>query len=416
LPPAPSKKPTGRKPGGQPGHPPHLRQLLAPERVHQFVPFVPATCVHCAAPLSAQAGPHDPEPTRHQVAELPPVAAIITEYQGQARTCSCCGQVTRAAIPAAITQHSIGPQLTGVIGYLAGDQGISKRGVEEIVEHVLGVPIALGTIANLEQEVSAALAGAHAEATQAVSVAPVKHVDETGWKLKGLKRWLWAAATRVAAVFIIHPQRNLSALKMLLDQRLTGILCSDRWVVYADWPEPFDRQLCWAHLKRNWETMVERGGAARRIGERFLAIHRQVFEAWHLFRGGGCTRPQLGARIEPLMEVFMDVLEAGMTCRDAKTRRFCARLEAEQFGLWTFASIEGVEPTNNHGERVLRRAVIWRRRSFGSASAAGCRFAERILTVATTLRLQKRNIVNYLGECIAAFRAGQITPKLIMAG
>jgi transposase len=330
LPPAPAKKATGRKPGGQAGHPPHLRQLLPPERVSETIRFLPPTCTHCAAPLPEDAGPHDPEPTRHQVAELPPLAAVVTEYQGHSRTCTCCGHVTHAAIPAELAKHSIGPHLTGVIGYLTGDQGISKRGVEEIFEHVLGVPVALGTLSNSEQEISGALAGAHAEATAAVSEAAVKNVDETGWKLKGLKRWLWVAATRVCAMFVIHPHRNLSALHALLGRRFAGILCSDRWVVYGDWPDPFDRQLCWAHLKRNWEALVERGGSAKRIGERFLAIHRQVFEAWHLFRGGGCTRAELGARIEPLIEEMQDVLEAGQRCRDAKTRRFCARLDEEQ--------------------------------------------------------------------------------------
>ena len=235
----------------------------------------------------------DPEPTWHQVVELPTVLATVTEHQGHARTCPCCGEVTRAAIPADVLAHSVGPHLTGVIGYLTGDQGMSKRGVEELVEHVFGVPIGLGTVSNLEQEISAALAAAHTEATEAVRDAPVKNVDETGWKQNGQKRWLWLAATKLVAVFIIHPWRNLSALEALLGREFKGILCSDRWVVYNEWPDPFARQLCWAHLKRNWEALVERGGAAKRIGERFLAIQKQVFELWHLFRGGGCTRAEL---------------------------------------------------------------------------------------------------------------------------
>jgi transposase len=344
------------------------------------------------------------------------VLVTVTEHQGHARTCRCCGGVTRAALPAAVRAHSVGPHLTGVIGYLTGDQGMSKRGVEELVEHVFGVPVGLGTVSNLEHELSAALAAAHTEATEAVRDAAVKHVDETGWKENGRKRWLWLAATQAVAVFVIHPWRNLSALQALLGRELTGILCSDRWVVYNDWPDPFDRQLCWAHLKRNWQALVERGGTAKRIGERFLAIHRPVFELWHLFRGGGCTRDELVQRMLPWVDAMDGVLAAGARCRDARTRRFCARLDAEKFGLWTFVEAAGVEPTNNHGERVLRRAVLWRRRSFGCHSAGGCRFAERILTVATTLRLQGRNVVAFLGETIAAHRAGRPGPKLVPVG
>lgn len=416
LPAAPAKKPTGRKPGGQPGHPPHLKRRLAPDLVTRTVAHVPKTCEACRAALPAVGGPDDPDPAWHQVVELPPVLVEVTEHLGHARTCRCCGHVTRAAIPAAVRAHAVGPHLTGVIGYLTGDQGLSKRGVEEVVEHVFGVPIGLGTVSNLEAEVSAALAGAHAEATAAVRDAPVKHVDETGWKQAGRKRWLWAAATKLVAVFVVHPWRNRAALEALLGREFTGILCSDRWVVYREWPDPYARQLCWAHLKRNWEKLVERGGSGKRIGERFLAVHQRVFERWHLFRGGGCARAELSDRMLPLVSEFEDVLAAGLRCRDARTRRYCARLEADQFGLWTFVEAEGVEPTNNHGERVLRRAVLWRRRSFGCHSTGGCRFAERLLTVAGTLRLQGRNVVNFLGESVAAYRAGQPGPKLVPVG
>jgi transposase len=414
--PAPAKTPTGRKPGGQPGHPPHLKRRLPTDLVTATVPYVPDTCERCQTALPAAAGPTDPGPTWHQVVELPPVLVTVTEYQGHARTCPDCGHVTHAAIPAAVRAHSVGPRLTGALGYLTGDQGLSKRGVEELVEHVFGVPLGLGTVSNLEQELAAALAVAHTQATAAVRDAPVKHVDETGWKQAGRKRWLWVAATKLVAVFVVHPYRNLSALKALLGREFKGILCSDRWVVYDDWPDPFARQLCWAHLKRNWEALVERGGAARRIGERFLAIHRPVFDLWHLFRGGGCTRADLADRMLPWVDAMEAVLAAGMRCRDGRTKRFCARLDREKFGLWTFVGMADVDPTNNHGERVLRRAVLWRRRSFGCHSAGGCRFAERLLTVAATLRLQGRNVVAFLGESIAAHRAGQPGPKLVPEG
>ncbi len=416
LPAGPGKAPTGRMPGGQPGHPPHLKQLLPPERVTTTIPYLPALCAHCQVGLPTAAGPADPAPTRHQVVELPDVAVTVTEHQGHARTCPGCGHVTRAAVPTAVLAHSVGPHLTGVIGYLTGGQGISKRGVEEIVETVFGAPVALGTVANLEQELAAALAPAHTAATEAVRAAPVKHVDETGWKQAGQKRWLWVAATQALAVFVIHPWRGLAALESLLGPRLEGILCSDRWVVYDRWPDPFARQLCWAHLKRNWEAMAERGGAAKRVGDGCLGVHRQVFELWHLFRGGGCTRPELERRIEPLIEALTDVLWSGTRCRDARTRRACARLIEESAGLWTFVGTDGVEPTNNHAERVLRRAVLWRKRSFGCHSATGCRFVERILTVMQSLRLQKRNAIEFLTQAIAAHRSGQPGPTLVPIG
>jgi transposase len=414
LPKAPPKQPTGKKPGGQPGHPPHLKQLVPPDRVNKTVPYVPATCAHCQTPLPQDAGPDDPPPVRHQVAELPKLAAHITEYQGHARTCPCCGKITHATIPADIRAHSVGPNLTGVLSYFAGCHGVSKRGVEEIGEHVFDVDIALGTVANLEQEVSAALAPAYEEARVAVQQAPVKHLDETGWKQAGKKRWLWVAATGAVALFMIHTLRNVVALRKLLGDTLAGILCSDRWAAYDAWAL-LQRQLCWAHLKRNWEKMLQRGGAAKRIAQQCLSVQQRVFELWHLFRGGGCTREELKDRMAPLILELLAALQSGLRCRDRKTQRFCARLIERFPALWTFVVVEGVEPTNNHAERVQRRAVLWRRRSFGCHSAQGCRFVERILTVVQTLRLQKRAVVPFLREAITAHRAGQPSPKLVVA-
>ena len=415
LPKGPAKQPTGKKPGGQPGHPPHLKTLVPPERVNEIVPFVPAVCAHCQTPLPQQAGPDDPPPLRHQVAELPKLAAHITEYQGHARTCPHCGQVTRAAIPESIRAHSVGPNLTGALSYFAGCHGVSKRGVEEIAEAVFDAPVALGSVANLEQEVSAALAPAHEEATKAVQEAEVKNLDETGWKENGKKRWLWVAATATVAVFLVHVFRNVVALRKLLGSKEHGILCSDRWKAYDHWPT-FSRQVCWAHLKRNWEKMLERGGSAKKIAKACLSVHERVFELWHLFRGGGCSRQQLGNDMAPLTLELLDILERGQHCRDSKTQRFCARLRDQFPAIWTFVVVEGVEPTNNHAERVLRRAVLWRRRSFGCHSPEGCRFVERILSVVQTLRLQKRSVLPFLQDSIAAHRLGQKGPKLVLVG
>src|SRR5262249_42220923 len=258
LPKGPPKKPSGKKPGGQAGHPPHLKVLLPPERVKDTVTYVPKECEHCHQPLPQEAGPHDPPPIRHQVAELPALAAEGTEYQGHARTCPCCGALTRATIPHEIRAHSIGPRLTAALSYFAGCHGVSKRGLEEISAAMFQVPLALGTIANLEQEMSAALAPAHQEAARAVRQAPVKYVDEPGWKQAGRRRWLWTAATTTVVVFLIDVFRNIVALRKLIGPTLSGILCSDRWRAY-DHVELLKRQVCWAHLKRNWEKMQERG-------------------------------------------------------------------------------------------------------------------------------------------------------------
>jgi transposase len=226
-----TKKPTGKKPGGQPGHPAHLKRRLPPERLTRIVPLLPRQCDRCRAPLAAEAGPDDPAPSWHQVAELPAVAAWVTEYQGHYRTCPGCGARNHAAIPQDLKAHSVGPQLAATLAYLAGCHHVSKRGLEEIAEAVFEVPVALGTVSHLEAQMSAALAAPHAKAVEAVRRADVKHVDETGWKQAGQQRWLWLAATSAVAAFLIHVGRGSAALKALLGADRTGFLLSDRWAV-----------------------------------------------------------------------------------------------------------------------------------------------------------------------------------------
>src|SRR5204862_329964 len=133
----------------------------------------------------AEAGPHDPEPQRHQQAELPPLVALVTEWQGHARTCAGCGHVSRAVIPADVRAHSVGPRLAATLSYLAGELGVSQRGLATFADEVCDAPLCVGTVCALEQEMSVALASAHQEAVAAVRAAAVKNVDETSWKLKG---------------------------------------------------------------------------------------------------------------------------------------------------------------------------------------------------------------------------------------
>src|SRR4051794_15017264 len=173
APPPVIKKKSKRRRGGQPGHPPHLKQLLPPERVTRFEQIVPEVCSGCRQPLRREMSAGDPEPKRFQVVEIKPTPVEVIEYQAHGRTCACCGVMTQATIPQAIREHSVGPRLTATLSYFSGCHGVSKRGVEEIAEVVFGAPIALGTVANLEQEVSASLQPAHAEAVAAVREAAV---------------------------------------------------------------------------------------------------------------------------------------------------------------------------------------------------------------------------------------------------
>jgi transposase len=408
-----TKKKSKRKRGSQPGHPPHLKQLFPPERVTRIKAFVPQTCDGCGQALAHEAGPGDPEPKRFQVVELPPLAVEVIEYQAHGRTCRDCGHMTQETIPAALREHSVGARLTATLAYFSGCHGVSKRGVEEIAERVFGAPIALGTVTNLEQEVSAALEPSHRQALEAVRRAEVKYADETSWKVWGKLCWLWAAATAGVAVFVIHAKRSALGLKAILGETIEGIVHSDRWHVYLQVPEQF-RQLCWAHLKRDFRKIVECGGPSVFVGRRGLRIVRNLFAAWRAFEAGTITRGRLQQLIAPLERRFSKTLVEGGLGDDARVAKFCENLLNLERALWTFARVEGVEPTNNYMERLVRLAVLWRRRSFGCNSVAGCRFVERILTVVQTCRLRKRNILEYLTAAVDAHRCGRAYAKLLV--
>jgi transposase len=364
--------------------------------------------------LPPDPGPHDPEPSWHQIAELPELAAEVTEYQGHYRTCPCCGTLNHAPIPQHLKAHSVGPRLAATLAYLAGSHRVSTRGLEEIADDVFAAPLCLGTLANLQAETSAALAPAHSEALAAVRAADVKHVDETSWKLAGRLCWLWVAATGTVAAFLIHAHRGWDGLVALLGAPVKGLVCSDRWSAYARL-SPWCRQICWAHLRRDFQKLVDRGGPAARLGQKLQRVAERVFQEWHLFRGGGIDRPALQGRPDGAARELERLLRAGRRCADPKAATFCANVLKLLPAVWRLVVTEGVAPTNNHAERLLRRGVLWRKNAFGSASAAGCRFVERLLTVVQTRRLQGRPVLHYLYEALVAHRNGLPALSLLSA-
>ena len=413
APPPVVKKPTGRKTGGQPGHQGRQRLRLTPERVQHTIALVPTHCEACRTPLPVRPSAADPEPVWHQFAELPRAQAVVTEFQGHARTCGCCGHVTREAIPQEIRAHAFGPRLAAVLGYLQGSHHLSHRGLEEVSEVVFGVPLSLGSVTALQEQLGAALAPAHQEIAEAVRPAPAKNVDETGWKQAGQKRWLWAAVTSTAALFVIHLKRGAAGLKALLGETIQGLVCSDRWSAYHLIPLE-RRQLCWAHLRRDFQAMIDRGGEAAAVGEELLCHADLLFGLWHKVRDGTRSRRWLLQHIDGWLRAEVrSLLGQGAACSCAKTAGVCAEVLKLEAALWTFARQEGIEPTNNAAERALRPAVIKRKRSFGCHSEGGCRFVERLLSVTQTLRLQRRPVLDYLVEALVAHRHGLPAPQLL---
>jgi transposase len=401
------KKPTGRKIGGQKGHAGHHRKLMDSSQVDELIAHRPGVCVHCQAAFAAdQAGLVI---SRHQVAELPRRAVRVTEHQALRCRCGHCGQSSDGSIPWSIRRLCVGERLSAGISLLSSTVHASRRAAQMVLQELLGCPIALGSISAREAEMSQALQRPHLHLEQQVRQAPVKYVDETGWK--GAEQWLWGAACVDGALFKMQGGRDGMALGELLGRKIQGIVCSDRFSVYKMIP-PRQRGLCWSHLKRDFQRMLDIGGMAEALGKEGLSICREMFAIFRVFKQNNRLRSWLGRRLRPLRRRMHELLTRHRNSPVPKARSLCRNLLKLERSMWTFARVEGLEPTNNAIERALRPAVIWRKTSLGSFSRGGCRFVERMLSVVQTLRLRKQNVMDYLTAALAAHRQHQTVPPI----
>jgi transposase len=393
-----TKELTGRKSGGQPGHEGHGRKLKPESEVDQIIDVRPEHCGQCGTLLLGE----DTEPERHQVTELPRITPVVTEYRRHCLWCVVCGARTQAPWPATMPTGSFGPRVQATVGYLTGRIGASQREVQDIFATLYQTEVSVGGIGLLEQAVSAALATPVAEAQTYVQRQPVRNADETSWREKRQRRWLWSSVTPLVTIFRLLKTRGAVGAKELLGEVVWGIIGTDHYAGYH-WIDPRQRQLCWAHLKREFVAWSERTGEIARIGVALLAVEKQLFALWYRVRDGTLAGADFQVAMQPLMARVKTLLQEGVAGADAKAQGTCRNLLKREAALWTFVWEMGVEPTNNCAERPLRRAVLWRRRSFGTQSEAGSQFVERILTAVTTLRQQRRDVLdNLTAACMAA--------------
>lgn len=405
----PKKPPSGRKPGGQPGHKRHQRELIPVDRVHEVVPCIPSECEKCGDHLHGV----DPEPRRHQVAELPPVEPVVTEFQQHALGCDTCGHRTVGKLPAGVPTRAFGPTVDAVVAILMGVYRLTKRQVPELMLDLFGLRMSIGAVIGCQGAASAAIAGPVAAAHAYVKAQPVKHADETGWREGAgrTKAWLWTVVTPLVVVFMIQARRNAEAAKTLLGDWL-GVLVTDRHGAYHWWPE-IRRQFCWAHLNRDIQAIVERGGESARIGSAMLEEVARMFTWWHRVRDGTLARSTFRVYMRSVQLRFEALLAEGAMVAHPKTSKTCGQMLKRRHSLWTFVYIEGVEPTNNGAEQTIRHGVIIRKISYGTHCAAGSRFVERMLTVHATLRRQRRNILDFMRAACKAALGTHPSPSLL---
>lgn len=394
----PKRPPSGRKPGGQRGHKGHHRELLPPDQVSHFEHVWPDRCGNpdCRAELPGALRTEVGDPIRHQVTEIPPIVAEVTEWQLHCQQCPCCDYATQAELPGCVPTTCVGPRLQGIVAVLGGLYKLSKRATQDLLLNLCNARLSLGSVTACERRTSDILAAPVAEAHEYVQDQPVLNADETGWREARKRAWLWVAVTGLVTVFMIHGRRSGPAARKLLG-RFSGILGTDRWCAYSGHLLR-KRQICWAHLKRHWLFFVERGGKAKPIGEALQAETDKMFEMWHRVRDGTLARSTFQAKMSPVRARIEALLAEALTCGHAKVASMCNEILAMSPAMWTFVRVEGVEPTNNGPERALRPAVQYRKTSYGTHSGDGSRFLERVMTVAATLKQQDRNVFDYVTE------------------
>ena len=413
-----------RKPGAQPGHPGHHRRLVPTTEVSATEVLLPKQCRHCgeSLPQKPAKATTEGESRRHQVTEVPPVKAHITEYQFPNVVCGQCGKTTHAPLPEEIAGQ-FGPQLTALVAYWTVVCRLPRRLVEAMLADVLGIEISLGSTQKAWEEVSQAVEQPVGQLQEQLPCEAVLNVDETGWRTNGDKRWIWTLVAHQFVFYVVASTRGSEVLVSLLGSVFRGILCNDRWVVYLTYHSG-RMQLCWAHLKRNLLGIADyaRSPSSQQFCRDALAIVARLFRLWYRFRGDlrdgrgnpqPLDRQQLYIKSIPLQKKLLALAVAHLEDADREVRNMATALLLHFERLFTFLEEEGVEPTNNTAEQALRTAVQWRKISFGNRSRNGEIATARLLTVVQTCKRQQRHVLGYLTEAVRCHRRQTAAPSLL---
>lgn len=390
-----------RKRGAQPGHKGSFRALLDEAEVDSITECTPPALCECGAAIDVEGNP-----LRHQVVDVPPIKARVDEYRLFGGRCRGCGKAHRAVLPAGVPSGQIGPRALALVGVLGTRYHLTQNKTRDLLAQVLGVDFSVGAISQAHGKVAAALKQPLAEATAALRHSAVLHMDETHYPREGSANWVWGAVSPTVVVYNVLPSRARYVIHDLIGEKPAAVVVSDRYAGYAHL-DPQRRQVCWAHLLRDFTRIAERGGAPGRIGRRLLGLGCLMFR-WRE-RGFDTTE-----QFEPLQRRLRRALQQGVdqgVC--SRTANTCANVLALWPALWGFLTHPGVQPTNNAAEQALRTIVLKRKISGPTRSRRGDEFIARAFSAHESCRRQGRDLLDYLHRTVLAWIDNTAAPSLL---
>jgi transposase len=350
--------------------------------------------------------------------ELPVIKPIVVEYQRHRLTCPCCRTQTCAPLPPGVPTGQSGPRLIAFTALLMAYFRQSKRRTAEFLTTLLGQPCSTGLTIKHQNLAAAALQPAYQQLAARLPEQPRLGIDETPTKQASQKAWLWTFVAGGFTLFGIRLSRSAEILSDLLTREFCGTIHCDRakmyWALGLDSPPVHRLQWCWAHLQRDFQALIDHPDRqVKRLGRDLMRPTKELFEIWARYRDGTITWRGFQRLMSPLRREIDGLLLRGKYSGNARLTGMCEELYDHREWLWTFVDQPGMEPTNNASERSLRHAVIWRKLSFGTQSASGSQFVERMLTTIETCRQQARSTFEFLTATLQAHFQGQAPPSLI---
>jgi transposase len=396
------KKPKKKREGSH-------RPLFPKDRVDKTIKCCHKQCPCCGSESLAVTGVLD---VIHQI-ELPEVRAIVTEYILQKTRCNSCDHASFPNLPDGVPYSTFGPKLMGLLAALTGAFHLAKREAIQLIKDLYDIDISVGSVPNIEERVSKALDPTYQVIHDFVLESHfTKHFDETTWRDQGKRHYVWIASCEKAAFYMIDRYRNKLAFQKLLKNKNLqdkGSV-SDRYAVYKELGK--HHQYCLAHLIRDFKAYGEREGPDKKIGKALEKILAKACSAHRKHKEGKISLSQRNRRLVHARKKAEYWLYEGLANGSDKLSSLCNRLLDEFDKLWTFVKHLHIDPTNNMGERDLRKMVIWRKKSYGTRSSRGKRFVERITTIVQTLRKKKKNVLKYIQQSLISFYRGEKAPQI----